>query len=119
MPLNSPSLKFRNAVRISANHWIRSTKMQRSILFTLTALLLCVRVPPFARLGRSCRTHHPSEQKTYVYEPWIKGKFSEVVTVKNPGKWIFLAGIGPSLGVRRKIFSRATLPAVQVCLLPD
>jgi enamine deaminase RidA (YjgF/YER057c/UK114 family) len=35
------------------------------------------------------------EQKTYVYEPWIKGKFSEVVTVKNPGKWIFLAGIGP------------------------
>src|SRR3981189_2568470 len=34
-------------------------------------------------------------QKTYVYEPWIKGKFSEVVTVKNPGKWIFLAGIGP------------------------
>jgi 2-iminobutanoate/2-iminopropanoate deaminase len=35
------------------------------------------------------------EQKTYVYEPWIKGKFSEVVTVKNPGKWIFLAGISP------------------------
>jgi 2-iminobutanoate/2-iminopropanoate deaminase len=35
------------------------------------------------------------EKKTYNYSDWTKGRFAEVVTVVNPGKWIFLAGIGP------------------------
>jgi len=35
------------------------------------------------------------EKKNYNYNEWTKGKFSEVVTVTNPGKTIFLAGIGP------------------------
>ena len=35
------------------------------------------------------------EKKTYNYNEWAKGKFSEVVTVRNPGTWIFLGGIGP------------------------
>ncbi len=68
--------------------------MQRFILLTLVALLAFV----FFHSQASAQAQSPStafEQKTYVYEPWIKGKFSEVVTVKNPGKWIFLAGIGP------------------------
>jgi 2-iminobutanoate/2-iminopropanoate deaminase len=34
------------------------------------------------------------EKQSYTYEEWIKGKFSEVVTVRNPGKWIYVAGIG-------------------------
>jgi enamine deaminase RidA (YjgF/YER057c/UK114 family) len=68
--------------------------MSRSIPCALTAL--CA----FALLNSQSRAQQQSpagafEQNTYVYEPWIKGKFSEVVTVKNPGKWIFLAGIGP------------------------
>src|SRR5438876_2441202 len=35
------------------------------------------------------------EKKTYNYSEWTKGRFAEAVTVINPGKWIFLGGIGP------------------------
>ena len=35
------------------------------------------------------------EKRNFSYNEWTKGKFSEVVTVTNPGKFIFLAGIGP------------------------
>ena len=38
-----------------------------------------------------------------MYEPWIKGKFSEVVTVKNPGKWILPGRHRPRVGGRRGI----------------
>jgi len=34
------------------------------------------------------------EKKTYNYNEWTKGLFSEVVTVTHPGKMIFLAGVG-------------------------
>jgi 2-iminobutanoate/2-iminopropanoate deaminase len=34
------------------------------------------------------------EKKQFAYEDWIIGRFSEVVTVTGPGKFIFLAGIG-------------------------
>ena len=34
------------------------------------------------------------EKKTFNYNEWTKGKFSEVVTVTNPGKFIFLSGVG-------------------------
>ena len=77
--------------------------MQRSILFTLTALLAFAFLHSHA-LAEPQSPTTPFEQKTYVYEPWIKGKFSEVVTVKNPGKWIFLAGIGPESEGDGRIF---------------
>jgi enamine deaminase RidA (YjgF/YER057c/UK114 family) len=35
------------------------------------------------------------KKENFSYDEWTKGKFSEVVTVTNPGKVIFLAGIGP------------------------
>ena len=34
------------------------------------------------------------EKKVYNYGNWTKGRFAEVVTVKGPGKMIFLAGAG-------------------------
>lgn len=34
------------------------------------------------------------EKNSYNYAEWAKGRFSEVVTVKNPGKIIYLGGIG-------------------------
>jgi 2-iminobutanoate/2-iminopropanoate deaminase len=34
------------------------------------------------------------EKKSYNYAEWAKGRFSEVVTVKNPGKIIYVAGVG-------------------------
>src|SRR4051794_11295425 len=35
------------------------------------------------------------KKENFSYNEWTKGKFSEVVTVTNPGKFVFLAGIGP------------------------
>jgi 2-iminobutanoate/2-iminopropanoate deaminase len=34
------------------------------------------------------------EKKSFNYAEWAKGRFSEVVTVRNPGKIIYLGGIG-------------------------
>ena len=34
------------------------------------------------------------EKKSYNYSEWAKGRFSEVVTVKNAGKIIYLGGVG-------------------------
>jgi 2-iminobutanoate/2-iminopropanoate deaminase len=34
------------------------------------------------------------EKKNYNYAEWAKGRFSEVVTVKNAGKTIYLGGVG-------------------------
>ena len=34
------------------------------------------------------------EKKSYNYAEWAKGRFSEVVTVKNAGKIIYLGGVG-------------------------
>ena len=34
------------------------------------------------------------EKKSYNYAEWAKGRFSEVVTVRNPGKIIYLGGVG-------------------------
>lgn len=34
------------------------------------------------------------EKQSYNYSEWAKGRFSEVVTVKNPGRLLFLGGIG-------------------------
>ena len=33
------------------------------------------------------------KKENHSYNEWTKGKFSEVVSVTNPGKFIFLAGI--------------------------
>lgn len=35
------------------------------------------------------------KKENFSYNEWTRGKFSEVVTVNNPGKFVFLAGIGP------------------------
>ena len=34
------------------------------------------------------------EKKNFNYAEWTKGRFSEVVTIANPGRIIFLAGVG-------------------------
>jgi 2-iminobutanoate/2-iminopropanoate deaminase len=36
----------------------------------------------------------PLEKQHFNYNDWTKGRFSEVVTVSGPGKWLFLAGVG-------------------------
>jgi enamine deaminase RidA (YjgF/YER057c/UK114 family) len=51
------------------------------ILFAFTALLS----------GANAQTF---EKKNFNYSEWAKGRFSEAVTIVNPGKFIFLAGVG-------------------------
>jgi enamine deaminase RidA (YjgF/YER057c/UK114 family) len=34
------------------------------------------------------------EKKHYRYGAWTKGKFSEIVVTKGPGRMLFLAGVG-------------------------
>src|SRR5882757_6259557 len=34
------------------------------------------------------------EKKSYDYAEWAKGRFSEIVTVKNAGKILYLGGVG-------------------------
>jgi len=34
------------------------------------------------------------EKQHHHHNDWTKGRFSEVVTVSGPGKWLFLAGVG-------------------------
>ena len=34
------------------------------------------------------------EKQNFNYSEWAKGRFSEVVSVKNPGRLLFLGGIG-------------------------
>jgi len=34
------------------------------------------------------------EKRHHTHNEWTKGRFSEVVTVSGPGKWLFLAGVG-------------------------
>ena len=61
--------------------------MTRRTVFAL-ALLAPIMLSGSSALAQSF------EKKTFNYSEWTKGRFAEAVTVVNPGKWIFLGGIG-------------------------
>src|SRR5665213_2612410 len=44
----------------------------------------------------SCQSASDSgfKKESFGYAEWAKGRFSEVVTVRNPGKIIYLGGVG-------------------------
>ena len=46
------------------------------------------------------------EKKNFNYNEWTKGKFSEVVTVTNPGKFIFLLELARNARGMAKSFTR-------------
>ena len=58
--------------------------MYKSIVLSITSLHL-----------PSSAQDQGFKKENHSYNEWTKGKFSEVVSVTNPGKFIFLAGIGP------------------------
>jgi len=64
--------------------------MDRSILFALALVMSFAILSP-----QAFAQNQGFEKKTYNYSEWTKGRFAEAVTVANPGKWIFLGGIGP------------------------
>jgi len=60
--------------------------MLKAIIRAATLLVVVVlNVPAFAQ---------ELEKKSHHHNEWTKGRFSEVVTVTGPGKWLFLAGVG-------------------------
>jgi 2-iminobutanoate/2-iminopropanoate deaminase len=60
---------------------------------SVASLFLCLAY--LAQLPAAAQEQRQFKKENFSYNEWTKGKFSEVVTVTNPGKFIFLAGIGP------------------------
>ena len=54
----------------------------------LAGLLSC------AVLMGPCAIGQELKRESFHHNEWTKGRFSEVVTVSGPGKWLFLAGVG-------------------------
>ena len=65
--------------------------MNKSILATLS-LVSVIAFP--ALVAAQTQSTTTFEKKSYNYAEWAKGRFSEVVTIRNPGKIIYLGGIG-------------------------
>ena len=65
------------------------SKIIRSIALAVLALL----VLSTAAFCQSPSSDNGYEKKSYNYSEWAKGRFSEVVTVRNAGKVIYLGGI--------------------------
>jgi enamine deaminase RidA (YjgF/YER057c/UK114 family) len=68
---------------------VEMLKSALSIAASVAAFALAADAPS------SAQNSSGFEKRNFNYNEWTKGKFSEVVTVTNPGKIIFLAGIGP------------------------
>ena len=50
--------------------------------------------PTMTAMSQSQTRDTGYEKKSYNYAEWAKGRFSEVVTVRNAGKVIYLGGVG-------------------------
>jgi len=59
----------------------------------LKAIILAVILPAVVALSAPARAQE-FEKKSYHHNEWTKGRFSEVVTVTGPARWVFLAGVG-------------------------
>ena len=64
--------------------------MNKLLMVGLVAVASC-----YAQSATFAQEQTQFKKENFSYNEWTKGKFSEVVTVTNPGKFIFLAGIGP------------------------
>jgi 2-iminobutanoate/2-iminopropanoate deaminase len=67
--------------------------MMKTIIFAAAAMLsfALLTVPA---MSQSQTDDTAYEKKNYNYAEWAKGRFSEVVTVRNAGKIIYLGGVG-------------------------
>ena len=80
----------------------------KTIMLTLAALLALASITAQAQTGDTAY-----EKKSYNYAEWAKGRFSEVVTVCNPGKIIYLGGVGS------EDETSAQGGAIRTCRRPD
>src|ERR1700686_165473 len=67
--------------------------MMKTITLAVTAML-SLAVLTMTAISQSQSADTAYEKKSYNYAEWAKGRFSEVVTVRNAGKIIYLGGIG-------------------------
>jgi enamine deaminase RidA (YjgF/YER057c/UK114 family) len=56
--------------------------------------MLTLAAPTTTAMSQSQSDDTAYEKKNYNYAEWAKGRFSEVVTVRNAGKVIYLGGVG-------------------------
>src|SRR5437588_4622828 len=68
--------------------------MMKTITLAVTALL-ALAVLTMTAMSQSQTGDTAYEKKSYNYAEWAKGRFAEVVTVRNAGKVIYLGGVGP------------------------
>ena len=67
--------------------------MMKTITLTMMAMI-SLAVLTMAAMPQSPTGDTAYEKKSYNYAEWAKGRFSEVVTVRNAGKIIYLGGVG-------------------------
>jgi 2-iminobutanoate/2-iminopropanoate deaminase len=67
--------------------------MMKTITLAVTAML-SLAVLTMTAISQSQTGDTAYEKKSYNYAEWAKGRFSEVVTVRNAGKIIYLGGVG-------------------------
>jgi 2-iminobutanoate/2-iminopropanoate deaminase len=67
--------------------------MMKTITLAVTAML-SLAVLTMTAMSQSQTSDTAYEKKSYNYAEWAKGRFSEVVTVRNAGKIIYLGGVG-------------------------
>ena len=63
----------------------------KTITLAVTTMLLLAAITMTA-MPQSQTGNTAYEKKSYNYAEWAKGRFSEVVTVRNAGKIIYLRG---------------------------
>jgi enamine deaminase RidA (YjgF/YER057c/UK114 family) len=67
--------------------------MMKTTLLAVTTALALAALSAVA-MSQSQTGDTAYEKKSYNYAEWAKGRFSEVVTVRNAGKIIYLGGVG-------------------------
>ena len=67
--------------------------MMKTITLAVTAMF-SLAVLTMTAMSQSRTGDTTYEKKSYNYAEWAKGRFSEVVTVRNAGKIIYLGGVG-------------------------
>ena len=67
--------------------------MMKTITLAATTML-CIAVLTMTAMSQSQTGDTAYEKRSYNYAEWAKGRFSEVVTVRNAGKIIYLGGVG-------------------------
>ena len=65
----------------------------KTITLAATAMLF-IAVLTMTAMSQSQTGDTAYEKRSYNYAEWAKGRFSEVVTVRNAGKIIYLGGVG-------------------------